>query len=107
MKASALNLFWEHKEIINLSPEQTYESLLDYYKQSSKSFTLDRENFPMGFSFHRGSVLFSACGFGSELWCRHYVDVNIQAIEEDDTQILWNITLKLLFGLQYGKNAIS
>jgi len=44
-------------------------------------------------------------GFGSELWCKHYVDVDIQEIEEGKTQIIWKINLKL-FGLQSGNNAI-
>jgi len=105
MKISGWNQFWEHKETVSISPEQTYERLLNHYKQSSKSFVLDKENCSNGFRFHRGNALVSAFGLGSELWAKHYVDVDIQELEKGKTQIVWNINLKLL-GLQAGKNAI-
>ncbi|MDP6545642.1 MAG: hypothetical protein QGH60_16790 [Phycisphaerae bacterium] len=105
MGISLWNQYAEHKEIVSLSPEGAHEALLKHYKQSSKSFTLDKENFPRGFSFHRGNVLVSALGLGSELWCKHYVDVDIEELDKEKTQILWNINMKL-FGLQAGQNAI-
>ena len=106
MKISGWRQHWGHKEIVSLSPEQTYKVLLKHYRQSSKSFTLEKEDFPSGFSFHRGNVLFSALGLGSELWCKHNVDIEIDKTAEGQTQILWNIDLKL-FGLQVGQNAIT
>lgn len=105
MKFSFWNQHWKHKEIINISPDQAYKGLLEHYMQSSKSFTLDKENFSQGFSFNRGNVLVSALCIGSELWCKHYVDIEIQKIEEGKTQIDWKINLKVC-GLQAGKNAI-
>ncbi|CAB5159584.1 hypothetical protein D3OALGA1CA_4959 [Olavius algarvensis associated proteobacterium Delta 3] len=105
MKASSWNQFWEHKEVVSLSPDQTYEMLLGYYKKSSKSFRLITEYFPSGFRFQRGSYLFSVFGIGIELWCKHFVDVAIQEIDKGKTQIIWNINMKL-FGLQAGANAI-
>ena len=91
MKISGWDQYWEHKEMISLLPEQTHEGLLKCYRKSSKSFTLDKEDFPRGFSFHRGSALVSAFGLGSELWCKHYVDIDIQEIAKGKTQIVWNI----------------
>ena len=105
MKFSAWNQYWEHNEVVNLSPEQAYETLLKYYKQSSNSFILDKEIVAKSFNFQRGNILVSALGFGSELWAKHYVAVNIQEIEENKSQIVWKINLKI-FGLQVGKNAI-
>ena len=105
MKISVWNQYWEHKEIVALSSGQVYEGLLKHYKQSSKTFKLDRENFPSGLSFHRGNVLFSIFLVGSELKFKHYVDVNIQETEEGKTQIIWNINLKLC-GFQVGENAL-
>lgn len=105
MKISAWNQYWEHKEIVSLSPEQAYEGLIKHYNKSSKSFITIKENFSRGFSFHRGNAIVSVLGLGSELWCKHFVDVDIQEIEEGKTQIIWNINLKI-FGLQVGKNAI-
>jgi hypothetical protein len=105
MRFSIWNQHWEHKEIVNLSPGQVYKGLLEHYMQSSKSLTLDSENFSQGFSFNRGNVILSVLAFGSELWCKHYVDIEIKEIEEGKTQIYWKINLKLC-GLQAGKNAI-
>jgi len=105
MKFSIWNQHWGHKEIINLSSEQAYNGLLEHYRQSSKSFTLDSEDFPRGFSFNRGNILLSVLCIGSELWCKHVVDIDIQEIEKSKTQIDWKINLKLC-GLQAGKNAI-
>lgn len=105
MGLSFWNQYAKHREIVSLSPEGAYEALLEHYKQSSESFTLDKENFPRGFSFHRGKALVSALGCGNELGCKHYVDVDIEELDKDRTQILWNINLKL-FGLQAGQNAI-
>jgi hypothetical protein len=105
MKLSGWNQFWEHKEDINLSPEEVYRILFTHYKQSSKSFLLDRKNSPNAFSFQRGNAFFSALGVGSELWCKHFIDISISEIEKGTTQVLWKINLKL-FGFQAGKNAI-
>jgi hypothetical protein len=105
MRLSGWNQHWKHDEVVNLSPEQTYERLLRHYKQSSGSFVLDSENPPLAFSFRRGNVLVSALGLGSELWFRHHIEVNLQKLEGDKTQVLWDIDLKV-FGLQAGSNAI-
>lgn len=105
MKISAWNQYWEHEEVIDASHKNTFNKLLDYYKQSSKSFILDNEDMTNNFSFHRGSTLCSALGLGSELWFKHYVNVNIEETGNGKTKIHWNINLKIL-GLQIGKNAI-
>ncbi|MCK5871824.1 MAG: hypothetical protein KAG26_03275 [Methylococcales bacterium] len=105
MKLSGWNQYWEHKENISLSPEVVYRKLCTYYKQSSKSFSLKSENSPSTFSFQRGNALFSVLGIGSELWCKHFIDISVIEIEEGVTQVEWKINLKL-FGLQSGKNAI-
>ena len=105
MKLSAWNQYWEHKENVSFPAEKIYQELLKHYKQSSSSFALDKENFPQSFSFHRGNVLVSALGLGSELWFKHYIDVFFEETEEEGMQVLWKINLKL-FGFQIGTNAI-
>ncbi|MEA4949102.1 MAG: hypothetical protein VB068_05555 [Petrimonas sp.] len=105
MKMSFWNQYWVHKERVNQSPEQVYKRLLKYYRQSSKTFILGKENYPSGFSFQRGRVLLSIFAFGSERWLKHYVDIYITEIKPNETDIRWSIELKLC-GLQAGKNAI-
>ena len=105
LRLSGWNQHWKHDEVVALTPEETYERLLRHYRQSSGSSVLDSENRPKAFSFHRGNVLVSALGLGSELWCKHHVKVQLQRVEQDKTQVLWNIHLRL-FGLQAGNNAI-
>ena len=105
MRISGWNQNSKHAEIVRQPPERAYVALLEHYNRSSKSFILDKDNFPNGFRFHRGSALFSVLGFGSEMWCKHYVDVDIEDVEEGKARILWNITLKV-FGLQAGQNSI-
>jgi len=105
MKLSLWNQHWEHEEVIGISPKDAYDGLVQYYRQSSKSFTLDKEAPPGQFSFQRGNVVVSALGLGSELWCKHHVDVDIRDAEDGKAHISWTINMKL-FGLQAGKNAI-
>ncbi len=105
MKFSGWNQYWEHSETVSQPPEKIFSLLLEHYKQSSKSFNLDKEVFPNALSFHRGNALMSALGLGSELWCLHYVDVSIDDAGNGETNVSWRINLKL-FGFQAGTNAI-
>jgi len=105
MKISLWNQHLTHKEVLSLSKEETYKELLKYYKQSTKDLKLDYEDPPNKLKFHRGSSIISAFGVGSELWCKHYIEIEIIEIENNQTQIYWDINMKL-FGAQAGKNAI-
>jgi len=105
MKLSFWNQKWTHEEVIELSSVKAYSGLLEYYKQSSKSFYLKDENEHTEFSFHRGNSLFSIIAIGSELLLKHYVKVKIEPIDNACSKISWDIDMKL-FGLQAGKNAI-
>lgn len=105
MKVSAWNQYCNHIEIINLSPEKVYELLMNHYEKSSNSFKVFNERFPERFSFCRGNTLFSIFSIGSELWCKHLVEVDIKEVDDGKSQVCWKINLKL-FGLQAGSNAI-
>ena len=105
MRGSLWNQYFEHREVVNLSPDKVYEKLLSYYKLSSENFVLENEEPPKRFSFSLGKLISSALGSSSELKLKHYVDVAIDEIEEGKTQIYWHITMKF-FGLQIGKNHI-
>ena len=105
MRWSWWNQDWNHQATVDLSPAEAHDRLLAYYKKSSSSFALNDNSPPASFSFHRGNTLVSALGLGSELWAKHFVDVEIERVTDRESKITWHINLKL-FGLQAGSNAI-
>ncbi|MCB7129769.1 MAG: hypothetical protein J3T61_09560 [Candidatus Brocadiales bacterium] len=105
MRWSWWNQDWNHQATVGLSLAEAHDKLLAYYKKSSPSFTLEDNNPPSSFSFQRGYLLVSMLGLGSELWLKHFVDVEIERAADGESKITWHINLKV-FGLQVGSNAI-
>ena len=94
-----------HEETVKLKASTVYEKLLEYYKQAVSNGSLTENIDKMEITYNRGSVIYSACGIGTELWARHYVKVSVHEDSNEITKIFWDINMKL-FGLHVGKNAI-
>jgi hypothetical protein len=105
MRVSWWSQKWTHDEIIAASPEDAYSQLLQYYKRSARSFVLESEVPGECFSFWRGNKLMSLLGLGSERWFKHHIEVSVQGSNSGESEVSWNIDLKI-FGLQAGTNAI-
>lgn len=95
---------WDHSEIVIGGRNKILENLLDYYQNSSRSFSLIHQD-DNCFTFSRGWKWFSVLSLGPETWLFHIIKVSIDNIKDDTVQLCWNIDLKLC-GLQIGKNAI-
>ena len=99
---------WSHhliyKDTTSLPVERVYDELLKYYKKT-KSFKLVKGVPSSCLVFHRGSIIFSILGIGSELSAKHQINVDIQELKNGDVQILWEVDMKCC-GLTVGENAI-
>ena len=105
MKLSFWNQHFRHTEIVNSSHENTYVDLIEYYKKINSNINIENTIPNQSFSFSRGSSIVSALGLGSEVSCKHFVKINIKSIDNDKSEISWEINLKL-FGFQAGSNAL-
>ena len=88
MKLSFWNQYWDYSGTTMYDCGRTYRELLAHYQSSSRSFELLLEESPRAFEFKRGNILVSAFALGSELWCRHYVRVELDEINGDRKSVV-------------------
>jgi hypothetical protein len=105
-------MFWswwnknlKHEETINKKSTEVFPKFVEYYKKKINNGSLNFDPNEMRINYHRGNVIFSAFGIGTELWTKHYVKIVFEKVSDETTNIIWNIEMKF-FGLQMGKNAI-
>ncbi len=105
-------MFWSwwnkklsHKSSVNLPSSMVFDNLQKYYSDEITNGSLSSDPNTMKISYHRGSLLFSAFGLGSELWAKHFVEVSLKEVSTGVTEVDWDIHLKL-FGFQAKNNAI-
>ena len=95
-----------HEATVNQNASVVFNKLLEYYKNVITNGSLVDDPDEMKINYNRGSAFFSACGLGTELWTKHYVNITLKEVSDGITSISWDINMKL-FGLQAGKNAIT
>ncbi len=105
-------MFWswwntnlKHEEPVNKNTDIVFNKLCEYYKNKITNGSLRSDPDEMRIKYHRGNAIFSACGIGTELWAKHFVNISLEKVSDVTTNISWDIDIKL-FGLQIGKNAI-
>ncbi len=101
--------FWSHKcqyeATLTLPQAKAYHALLEYYRNSSRSFHLLDHPGESSLEFTRGSLLMSITGMGSECKFKHRITVILNQASTDTTLVKWSIDMKNC-GFQVGSNAI-
>lgn len=105
MKCSWWTQHRQHEAIVPVGRMKAYNTLLDHYRRSSRSFHLLREDGNSLIEFCRGYRAMSIAGIGSERLFKHRVVIRLVDMAEHQTSISWAICLNI-FGFQVASNAI-